>query len=226
MSFANHLFKLKVLFTLTLTSAHLVFAQVGLYQGTFDPPHISHEEIVRNAIRVGKLEVIYILAMPDNPAKPNATSYPIRQQMVEDHFSQIPEFRGADLQILHAFDQGFVPGLFNLIQDRHPGKKIFHVIGSDAVTLYPETQREHFSRGRGTLMNLRDANDFIPMDILSSPNFLILPELSVQVSSTEIRRALQAGRDHFALSPSVLQTIRTEQLYKVMRCQRLFLEDI
>ena len=218
--------KLKLLTTLILTSANLAFAQIGVYQGTFDPPHVSHEEIARNAIKTGKLEAIYILAMPDNPAKPNATPYPIRQQMVEDHFSSIPQFRSADTQILQAFEQGYVQGLFHLIQDRHPGKKIFHVIGSDSVTRYPETQREHFRRGRGTLMNLRSANDLIPMDILSSPHFLILPELSIQVSSTEIRQALQVGQSHWAIRPPVLQTIRTERLYEVKSCRRVFLEVI
>jgi nicotinate-nucleotide adenylyltransferase len=201
-------------------------AQVGVYQGTFDPPHSSHEEIVRNAILTGELEIIYVLAMPDNPAKPNATAYSIRQRMVERHFGSLPEFRSADPEILQAFDQGYVQGMFEFIQLRHPDKKIYHVIGSDSVTRYPEDQRRHFRNGRGTLMNLRDPNDWIPQDILRSPHFLILPELLIQVSSTEIRQALQGGRPHWAIRPKVQKIIEQLGLYQARSCRRLFAEAL
>lgn len=209
-------------FLLLCTLSSTTWAQVGFFQGTFDPPHASHEEIARNAIVAGNLKIIYIVAMPDSPGKPDATPYHLRQQMVDLHFGSWPEYRSMDAELFEAFQRGYIEAMFEVLEKRHTDLKLYHVIGSDSVVRFPETQRDHHQRNRGTLLNLRDPGDFIPDDIRNSEHFRQLDEMKQQISSTSIRKAILAGDPHFAIHDEVRKLIDAKFLYATLLCHKVF----
>ena len=46
--------------------------RVGLFGGTFDPPHAGHVEVSRVALRALALDQVWWLVSPHNPLKPHA----------------------------------------------------------------------------------------------------------------------------------------------------------
>lgn len=48
--------------------------RIGLFGGSFDPPHAGHVEVSLAALRVLRLDRIWWLVSPQNPLKPNAPS--------------------------------------------------------------------------------------------------------------------------------------------------------
>jgi nicotinate-nucleotide adenylyltransferase len=47
---------------------------VGLFGGSFDPPHAGHVEVSLEALRALRLDQVWWLVSPQNPLKPNAPS--------------------------------------------------------------------------------------------------------------------------------------------------------
>jgi len=107
----------------------------------------------------------------------------------------------------------YIQDIFQLLELRHPGKTLYHVIGSDSVAKYPETQRENYQAGRRTLLNLRDADDPVPIDILTSPFVISLQRTTYNYSSTEIRVEIGSGRSHPAIVYEVRTIVMRERLY-------------
>jgi nicotinate-nucleotide adenylyltransferase len=48
--------------------------RIGLFGGSFDPPHAGHLEVSRVALRALALDAVWWLVSPQNPLKPNAPS--------------------------------------------------------------------------------------------------------------------------------------------------------
>ena len=62
-------------------------AKVGIFMGTFDPPHKSHHEVMEAALAAGELD--YVIVIPnDTPLhKPNAYSTEVRLQMLKSLYA-------------------------------------------------------------------------------------------------------------------------------------------
>jgi nicotinate-nucleotide adenylyltransferase len=48
--------------------------RIGLFGGSFDPPHAGHIEVSQVALRALRLDQVWWLVSPQNPLKPNAPS--------------------------------------------------------------------------------------------------------------------------------------------------------
>ena len=47
---------------------------IGLFGGSFDPPHLGHVAVSQEALRALRLDRVWWLVSPQNPLKPNAPS--------------------------------------------------------------------------------------------------------------------------------------------------------
>ncbi|WP_353626545.1 nicotinate-nucleotide adenylyltransferase [Bacillus sp. JCM 19041] len=75
--------------------------RVGLFGGTFDPPHIGHMLIAQEALSVVELDEIWFIPVSIPPHKKRAgiTSAKNRYQMVEAALTDEPQFKTSDIEL-------------------------------------------------------------------------------------------------------------------------------
>jgi nicotinate-nucleotide adenylyltransferase len=54
---------------------------IGLFGGSFDPPHEGHVAVSREALRVLHLDQVWWLVSPQNPLKPNAPNSDLKRRI-------------------------------------------------------------------------------------------------------------------------------------------------
>jgi cytidyltransferase-like protein len=65
--------------------------RIGMYDGSFDPPHYGHIETARAAVPAGRLDLIVMNCHPKpNAMKPNLSPHPLRTEMLRSYFPGDP----------------------------------------------------------------------------------------------------------------------------------------
>ena len=65
--------------------------RIGMYDGSFDPPHRGHVETAHAAILIGRLDLLVINCHPKpSEVKPNLSPHPVRTKMLSSYFQEAP----------------------------------------------------------------------------------------------------------------------------------------
>jgi len=104
---------------------------VGIYAGSFDPPHRGHESVVRYVLQHRLVQHVYICGNNPNKSKPNRLPYPIRRRLLKYMFDDMPNVTIVDDMI----DTWLDAYRANREQD---GQKVtvYGIIGSDIFIHY------------------------------------------------------------------------------------------
>ena len=186
--------------------------QIGLFGGTFDPPHISHTLACLYALETTDIEKILVIPCFQHPLGKNATPFNHRTAMCRLAMECLSP--GVEVTEIEAERPGpsFTIDTLRILRERLPGDEISLLIGSDILE---ETRLwKSFDEIRRTTR----------MIVLPRPQFgdkagdgeekfrFFLPD----ISSTEIRACIKEGKDPSAfLSRKVLEYIRTKSLYGI-----------
>ncbi len=116
--------------------------KVGIFGGTFDPPHIGHLILAAEAcIQLGLDRALWVLT-PDPPHKLDKKFAPIaaRKAMVLAAIAKNPafEFSSVDLERKgphYAYDT------IKIIASQHPGTAICYIVGEDSLLDFPRWYR-------------------------------------------------------------------------------------
>lgn len=126
----------------TLASSALA-ANIGVYFGTFDPPHRGHAAVAMEAIEKLGLDRLYILPNYSPVGKPGATSFDTRLEMVELYAARdrrLTTLHGSEFEKAYAEDPAdYISVIMDRIRARH-GKedRLFHVCGTDSFNKMAE----------------------------------------------------------------------------------------
>lgn len=191
-------------------------ARIGVFGGTFDPPHVGHLVTavnVRHALRLDRL----LLVVANQPWQKLGTR-PIsaaadRLAMVEAAVGDVPGLEASSIEI----DRGghsYTADTLAELGGRHPGSSLFLVLGADAATGLPTWER---------VDEVRDLASLVVVDRPGAPapsipagwswTHVEVPRL--EVSSTDLRDRVADGRPLDYLLPSaVIACIRERRLYR------------
>jgi nicotinate-nucleotide adenylyltransferase len=192
----------------------------GVLGGTFDPPHRGHLELARAAIEAFDLDEVLFVPANKNPLKQRRRMIPAKHRlaMTTAMIMNEPKMAVCDIEILRGGPSYAVDTLTELTF-AEPGEYWF-IVGADAaMTLADWKQPERMLRlcrlavaVRAPLRN-EDFLARIPADLRDRVD--IIPFAPTDVSSTEIRDALEVGRPPgTALPPVVYAYIKQNSLYK------------
>ena len=198
--------------------------RIGIYGGTFNPPHIGHEHAAREAARVLGLDKLLIV--PDNipPHKPLPAGSPSNEQrleMVRLAFGGIPCAEITDME-LRREGKSYSVDTVCQIHEQYPDAELWLLMGSDMLEIFhlwhaPEVivrcaKLATFARG-----DAGEQEMFAKMLPLLKNNFgadiTLIPMETLPVSSTEIRQMAAQGKAETLLSEQVLGYIQREGLY-------------
>lgn len=193
--------------------------RLGVFGGTFDPPHIGHVAVAREvAERLGLERLLWMPAgvPPHKPDQP-VTPAPLRLEMTRAAAAGEPLFEVSDLEIRRAGPSYTVDTLREL-RRAHPPAEIFLILGADQLRTFADGWREPETILRLATLALidrggEDAAEVSP-DVPGMEHSVHVPVRRVDVSSTEVRARVAAGGDISELvPPGVLAVIEREGLY-------------
>lgn len=190
--------------------------RLGVFGGTFDPPHRGHLAVAQAAQRTFALDRV-LLVVANDPWKksPDRAITPAadRLAMVQALASNQAGLEVSDREIRRGGPSYTVVTLRELAA-AHPGSELFLIIGRDLVDDF-SSWHESVEIGRLATIVVVDRPGYVTDPQRDWKMLIIEP---VDVSSTELREQLQqtSPTDSKALShmtPEVLQVIRSRGLY-------------
>lgn len=188
--------------------------RIGVFGGTFDPPHVGH---LVTAINVGHvLDLDRVILMVANVPWQKVGTRPItpaadRLAMVEAAVADVPRLVAGDHEIVAGGDSYTADTIATLAAE-YPGAELFVVLGDDAAAGIRTWSRadEVIERARlvvvdrpGEPVSLDDDIDWVRVEV---------PRL--EVSSTDLRARWADGRPlDYLVTEDVLDVVRERGLY-------------
>ncbi|MEM6602815.1 MAG: nicotinate (nicotinamide) nucleotide adenylyltransferase [Pseudomonadota bacterium] len=122
---------------------------IGLYGGSFNPPHEGHIRVAKTALKRLKLDKVIWLVSPQNPLKSDkAGSCKARMALIRGLTSH-PKFHITDIEDIFNFKYSYQT--VRALKKRYRNVTFSFIIGSDNLLTLPRWKNWHF---------LRDSCDF------------------------------------------------------------------
>ena len=104
--------------------------QVGLFGGSFNPPHDGHALVAEIALRSLKLDQLWWMVTPGNPLKAGRAIAPLAQRIeLSEKIAQDPRIKVTAFEA--AFNVRYTADTLALVQARNPGVDFVWVMGAD-----------------------------------------------------------------------------------------------
>ncbi len=197
--------------------------RIGIFGGTFDPPHLGHLILsceIHSQLRLDRL--LWVLT-PDPPHKQGRVITPLkhRQKMVELAIEDNPNF---ELSLVEAERPGphYSVDTVQIIRERNPEAEIIFLMGGDSLQELPTWHRPvdlleacdeiGVMRRPGDVVDV-EAVDNAVAGLKSRLRFVDAPLL--EIASREIRQRVQEGHPcRYYLPRAVYDYIRGKGLYQ------------
>ena len=198
--------------------------RIGIYGGTFNPPHIGHVHAAEEAGRVLGLD--QLLIVPDNvpPHKTLPEGSPDNAQRLEMArlaFGAVPCAEVSDLE-LRREGKSYSVDTVRAVHAQYPDAELWLLMGSDMLNILhlwhePETLMRLANIGTFARDSAGEQEIFARMLPLLEHNFHAtirrIPMEAKKAASSEIRAQLARGGGAELLSPPVWGYIQREHLY-------------
>ena len=191
--------------------------RIGVFGGTFDPPHLGHLVVAADAYQVLHLDhLLWIPAArpPHKLGRVHATAEQ-RLAMVRAALDGDERFAISDLE-LRRQGPSFTVDTLRTLRQQNADSELFFLIGADALREI-ETWREPEEVARlAHLVVLARGDGRNGTTILHSRfPVLTVPVTRVDISATEIRRRVARGESiRYFVPDAVREIIRRERLYQ------------
>ena len=198
--------------------------RIGIYGGTFNPPHVGHVHAAEEAGRVLNLDKLLII--PDNlpPHKELPEGSPTntqRLEMAKLAFGSIPCAEISDME-LRRDGKSYSVDTVRQVHAQYPDAELWLLIGSDMLKILhlwhePETILRLAKVGTFSRGDAGEDTMFSEMIPLLRSNFkaevVRIPIAPMKAASSEFRRVLEKNGSTDLLPAPVLGYIQREHLY-------------
>ncbi|MHB8087594.1 MAG: nicotinate-nucleotide adenylyltransferase [Anaerolineaceae bacterium] len=197
--------------------------RIGLFGGTFDPPHVGHLILAEECRTQLKLDLL-LWAVTDNPPhKRYANVSPVeeRVKLVEKAIHGNPAFVLSRVDIDRPGPH-YAIDTMNLLRQEYPNSQLFYLMGGDSLHDLPSWLRpQDFLRVCDGIGVMRRHEDEVDLESLEK----VLPGISrkvniveapiLEISSKQIRQRIADGMGYrYYLRDAVYQAIKDLGLYK------------
>jgi len=196
--------------------------KIGLFGGTFDPPHIGHLILASQAAYQFNLSRLYWVLTPDPPHKQSRliTPLPRRLEMLQRAVADNPVFEISHLEIDRPGPH-YTVDTVRLLAEQQPEADIILLIGGDSLRDLPTwrlntelvaaVSKIGVMRRPGDPFDLSDLESKIPG---LTEKVVFIDALLQYLSSSEIRRRVMSGEEYrYYVLPVVYDYIESNHLY-------------
>jgi nicotinate-nucleotide adenylyltransferase len=188
--------------------------RVGLFGGTFDPPHVGHLVTAVNVRHALDLDVVVLMVanVPWQKEGSRAITPALdRLAMVDAAVSDVPGLVPGRHEIDHG-GPSYTADTLAVLADDRPGAEFFTIIGDDAAAGLRTWTRWQEVVERSQLVVVDRPGD--PVVLADDIDWIRVEVPRLEVSSTDLRARFTDGRplDYLVTQP-VLDVIRARGLY-------------
>lgn len=189
---------------------------IGVFGGTFDPPHVGHLVVAVNVRYALDLDVVLFVVANDPWQKRDAREITPAEQrlaLVEAAVDGVPGLHASDIE-LERGGTSYTADTLAELGRRHPGAELVLILGSDAAGGLPTWERAEEVRTQASIVVVTrpGVEDGAPpegwrWDRVEAPR--------LEVSSTDLRARVREGRPlDYLLTPAVIECIEARGLYR------------
>jgi nicotinate-nucleotide adenylyltransferase len=203
----------------------LTVARLGIFGGTFDPPHLGHAALATAAQVQLALDQVLWLVAADPPHKRGQVHTParVRAEMVQAAVAGLPGHRLSRVDLDRPGPHYTVDAL-QLLAQQTPGAELYFLIGGDSLRDFPTWRAPETIltlAWLGVLQRPRVDPDLDRLEaqvpgLAARVRWVTVPPITT--SSRAIRAAVQAGEVASLVgqvAAPVMAVIAREQLYRV-----------
>lgn len=197
--------------------------RLGIFGGTFDPPHVGHLILAAEARDQLNLERVLWVVTPDPPHKANRVVSPLatRLELVHAALNDDPAYAISRVEIDRPGPH-YTVDTVRLLSEQYRGADLFYLMGGDSLHDLPTWMRPQALveclAGIGVMRRPQDFVDLPALErslpgIVAKVHFVNAPLL--EISSSSIReRAAQGRHFRYFLPPQVYRVIVEKGLYR------------
>ncbi len=195
--------------------------RIGIFGGSFDPPHIGHIQAAKQAVQAMGLDRLLVIPVATPPHKSGCVvSAEHRLAMLRLAFAGESGMEVSDLEISRG-GTSYTYETVQTVQTLHPNAKIFLLMGSDMFLAFPKWKcpDEILSCATLAVFGRGEKNEMANIQTRKAEmeaaghKVVLIEQPIVDISSTQMRRLLAFGcADHF-LPNGVGDYIRKHGLY-------------
>lgn len=158
---------------------------IALFGGSFDPPHIGHEAIVKALIKFKDIDKIIIMPTFLNPFKSRFYApASLRAKWLREIFS---DYKNVEISEYEALQEKRVPTIETVKHLLQNYKKIYLVIGADNLALLHKWNRYDELEKLVTFI-------VVPRDKIEIQQEFLRLDVDEKVSSTELRENIEISK--------------------------------
>lgn len=197
--------------------------RVGIFGGSFDPPHVGHLLVAQDAREALQLDQLLIIPAATQPLKlGHATAAIHRLAMVQRCFDSVPR-TVVDTIEMERGGLSFMVETVDTLRRRWPSASLHLLVGEDVVATFPQWREceRLLTMVQLVMLARTDGSTDVSSSIAdhskslsASLNAVPLATRRVDVSSTEIRARVRDGRSIRGFVPdAVAAYIASARLY-------------
>ena len=204
--------------------------RIGIYGGTFDPPHLGHLTAARTAFELLKLDKLYLIPAAVPPHKPLPPSSPDAAERLEltrlagEQLGLGDRVETLDIE-LRREGKSYTSDTLRELHAQHPEDELWLLMGTDMfLTLHTWHEPEVIFAHAGVAAFGRTEEDIEPLFAAQRERiyrtypdarlFTMTVPGVIDISSTELRAQLRQGTGGRYLAPAVYGQILRDGLYE------------
>ena len=196
---------------------------IGIFGGTFDPPHLGHLILAAEARAQLGLERLLWVLTPDPPHKQDQSIAPLqhRLEMVKLAIANDPQFEISSVELTRPGPHYALDTVL-ILAGQYPGENLVYLMGGDSLRDLPHWHRpSDFVSACHLIGVMRRPGDTVELAALekslpglrSKVRFVEAPLLDI--AAREIRRRIAEGRPfRYFLPERVFEYINEHGLYR------------
>lgn len=191
--------------------------RIGVFGGTFDPPHVGHLLLAadaREALQLDRLIFIPAGTQPFKLGTPPVASGQDRLEMVRLAVADDANYAVDDAEI-NRRGLSYTVDTLEHLSERFKGAQLFLLMGQDALAGFPQWRNPERIRELATLAAMERSGTPGPRSEVAAEGVVTVSTRCVDVSSTEIRERRRAKKSIKGFVPeSVERFIEARGLYR------------
>lgn len=199
------------------------YHRVGIFGGTFDPPHVGHLILAEECRTQLALDLLLWVVTDNPPHKRYTNVSPIedRLYLVEKAIQGNPSFISSRVDIDRPGPH-FAIDTVNLLKDEFPGAEMYYLMGGDSLHDLPTWNKpQEFIKvcdGIGVMRRHADAVDLVSLEAVLpgiSEKVKIVEAPILEISSKQIRQRIMDRMGYrYYLRDAVYQAIAELGMYQ------------
>ena len=202
--------------------------RLGIFGGTFDPPHVGHLLAASDAFEHLALDRLFLVPAATQPLKTGRVTAPAADRLAMVRLTVGNDHRlEADPVEVDRKGLSYTVDTLKEFSRRFPSSEIFFLVGADVLSSFAQWRDPHTILELATLAVMRRADSgdsrdsgdsegsVVEMDAGLARRAAFIPTRRIDVSSTEIRDRVRSGRSiHGFVTDAVADYIGSHGLYR------------